>query len=236
MVNSEAILKVIRSRKSTRTPFDFERKVKKKDLTAIIEAAKWSPTAHNMQNFEIVVIDDPALLEKLGDIKSKISEDFLRENYNQLSFSKKELLRKKVGILGANFPASWRDPNRLHEVALHSPPEPLNQTIRGAPVVLLVLFDPRKRAPASPGDFLGIMSLGCVMENMWLVAESLHVCFQVMSVFGSDQVGNQLRRILNIPKELKIAYAIRLGYGISSSSEYPRVRRDIDMLTHYNRY
>ena len=39
-------------------------------------------------------------------------------------------------------------------------------------------FDPaaehrfRKRAPASEGDALGIMSLGCVMQNMWLMAES----------------------------------------------------------------
>jgi hypothetical protein len=32
--------------------------------------------------------------------------------------------------------------------------------------LLVILFDPSKRAPASEGDVLGMMSLGCVMENM----------------------------------------------------------------------
>jgi nitroreductase len=72
----------------------------------ILEAARWAPTAHNMQNFEIIVVDDKTQLEKLGKIKSRISEDFLRENYQQLSFSEEELLKKKVGILGTMFPPS----------------------------------------------------------------------------------------------------------------------------------
>ncbi len=62
-----------------------------------------------MQNFEILAVDDPEVLKAIGNIKSKISEDFLRENYNQLSFSKKELLKKRVGILGLNFPRTWRN-------------------------------------------------------------------------------------------------------------------------------
>ncbi len=91
--------------------------------------------------------------------------------------------------------------------------------------------------PASEGDFLGIISLGCVMENMWLVAQSLDILYQVMSVFGGSQVENELRQVLKIPKQLKIAYAVRLGYADGKSSvEYLRVRREPEMLAHYNRY
>ena len=32
--------------------------------------------------------------------------------------------------------------------------------------MFVVVYNPRKRAPASEGDVLGMMSLGCVMENM----------------------------------------------------------------------
>ena len=34
----------------------------------------------------------------------------------------------------------------------------------------------------SPGDVLGMMSLGCVMENMWLMAESLGIRFHILAL------------------------------------------------------
>lgn len=230
------VLKLIEKRQSTRIPFNSRRQVDKRDLKQIIEAARWSPTAHNMQNFEIVVVDDTKILKAIGNIKSQISEDFLRENYQQLSFSKKELLSKKVGILGSGFPPSWRDPTKLDAVAKESPPRPLSQTIQGSPLLLVVVYDPRKRAPASKGDFLGILSLGCAMENMWLMAQSLGIGFQVMSIFSSVAVEKEVKRVLNIPGHMKIAYAIRLGYAQGKSTEYLRVRRDLETLAHHNQF
>ncbi len=143
------ILKLIQERYSSRAPFDPEHPLAKQDLKQILEAARWSPTAHNMQNFEIIVIDDKGVLEKIGNIKSQISEEFLRENYQQLSFSEVELLQKKVGILGTGFPPSWRTPGDWDKVARESEPFSLNDTIQGSPTLLTVVYDTRKRAPAS---------------------------------------------------------------------------------------
>jgi nitroreductase len=111
------ILKVIQERHSSRVPFDREHPVAKQDLLQILEASRWAPTAHNMQNFEIIIVDDKSKLEKLGNIESRISEDFLRENYQQLSFSEEELAQKKTGILGTMFPPSWRTPGDWSKVA-----------------------------------------------------------------------------------------------------------------------
>jgi nitroreductase len=210
--------------------------VPKEDLTRILEAARWAPTAHNMQNYEIIMIDEKKLLRQIGEIRSQASEDFIRENYQQLSRSKKELQRKKVGILGTWFPPSWRDPARLDEAVRETKPEPLKETIRGSQTILIVVYDSRKRAPASEGDFLGILSLGCVMENMWLMAQSLGVSFHVMSVFSSSGVHEQLVRLLGIPTYMKIAFAVRLGYPISTPVRYMRVRRDVEDFTHNNRF
>jgi nitroreductase len=99
MIVMTDILKLIQQRQSTRVPHDPNRPVAKDDLRQIIEAARWAPTAHNMQNFEILVVDDKKVLEKIGNIKSQVSEAFIRENNQQLSFSEEELLQKRLGSL-----------------------------------------------------------------------------------------------------------------------------------------
>src|SRR5271157_1048873 len=149
------ILKIIQERQSSRVPFDPNRPISKENLEQILEAGRWAPTAHNMQNYEIIIIDDKAVLEKIGKIKSRISEEFLRENYEQLSFSKDELQKKKTGILGSMFPPEWVDPAKISEAVKKATPMPLTQSIRGSPTLLLIIYDPRKRAPASAGDILG---------------------------------------------------------------------------------
>ena len=229
------ILKIIRERKSGRVPYESNRKVSKEELTQILEAAKWAPTAHNMQNFEVIVIDDEATLKKVGSIKSGISEEFLRENYEQLSFSKQEFLKKKTGILGTNFPPAWSDPSQFAKIAREATPGPLFQRLQGSPTLLLVIYDSRKRAPASHGDILGFMSLGCVMENMWLMAQALGVSLQILSAFAAPHVETQLRQLLGIPEYMKIAYACRLGYA-AVPTEYLRVRRDIEDFVHHNSF
>ena len=230
------ILKLIKERQSSMIPFDEKHPIVKKDLIQILEAASWAPTAHNMQNFQIIVLDDKKLLEKIGNIKSQISEVFLKENYQQLSFSIDEFLNKRVGLLASNFPKLWQTPEGIEKVLKTSSPSTLSNTINDSQTVLIVVYDTRKRAPASEGDFLGIISLGNVMENMWIMANSLGIGFQIMSVFSSETMEEKIKQILNIPKYLKIAFAIRLGYAISQGSKYLRVRRNVEDFAHHNEF
>ena len=230
-----SIRKLIKERHSSRYPFN-QRPVARQNLRQILEAGRWAPTAHNMQNYEIIVIDDSKLLRTIGSIRTQVSEEFIRENYLQLSSSKEELLRKKVGILNTSFPPSWRNPSTLDEAVRKAKPEPLRTTIRGSPTILIVLYDSRRRAPASKRDVLGIMSLGCVMENMWLMAQSLGISSHVMSVFSSASVENELRKLLQIPKHMKVAFGMCLGYPKSRPKRYLRIRRDVEDFTYYNGY
>jgi nitroreductase len=230
------LLKTIQERQSTRVPFDPSRPVKREDLKQIVEAARWAPTPHNMQNFEVVLVDDKELLKRIGKIRSSISRSFVTENYRQLSFSKAELLQKKVGILGAYFPPAWRDPARFSEALAGERDSSLNDTIDGSPTILVVIYDPRKRAPASKGDFLGVLGLGCVLENMWLTANALKIGFQVMSVFRGGEVEKEVKQVLSIPSRMRIAYAARLGHPTHHPRGYMRVRRDVESIAHANHY
>jgi len=232
----EDILDLIRARHSARVPYDPQRKPTKPQLEAILEAASWAPTAHNMQNFELLVIDDPACLQKIGAITNKTNAVFLRENFRQLSFSEEELRRKKTGVIASTFPPSWRVQGADFEaVAAAAEPMPLSYSLQGCPCLIVVLYDAKKRAPASEGDVLGFLSLGCVMENMWLTAHSLGIALQVLSVFSGAAVEEEMRRLLHFPRSMKIAYACRLGYP-AATRDYIRVRRAIGDFTHRNGY
>ena len=225
------ILKIIQERRSVRMPFDPERPIARQDLRQILEAGRWAPTAHNMQNFEIIIVDDKKILEEIGNIKSTVSDTFIQENYQQLSFSEEELLHKKVGVLAAMFPPSWRTPG-VKPVAEEGRSRPFPV----CPTLLIVLYDPSKRAPASEGDFLGIISLGCMMENLWLAANSLDIDFQIISALASGPVEKEVKRILAVPEHLKIAFSVRLGYAAALPSRYLRVRRDIEDFSHHNQF
>ena len=231
------ILTLIQIRRSIRGFFDSERPITKEDLRQILEAARWAPTAHNMQNFEIIVVDDKKLLKVIGKIRYPISGTFIRENYQQLSFSEEELLSKKVGLLASIFPPSWRTlETKPDKTTCEKMISRFGKAIQAGPILLIAVYDPRKRAPASEGDFLGIMSLGCVMENIWLMASSLGIDCQVMSVLSAVPVEKEVKKALDIPEYLKIAFAFRLGYPISVLADYLRVRRKVEDFTHHNRF
>jgi nitroreductase len=227
---------VIRSRHSERSAYDPGRRPPDADLDAIIDSARWAPTAHNMQNFEIIIVDDPAVLAEIGQVHGGASAEFIRENYAQLSFSEDELVAKGTGLLATMFPPSWREPGAQAARSVDLEHGFLDETMRSCPVVLVVVYDTRKRAPASEGDVLGLISLGCVLQNMWLTAESLGIGLQVMSVFSAARTTAGLRDVLSIPGHMEIAYACRLGYPAAVPGRYLRVRRPPERFTHRNAY
>ena len=144
-------------------------------------------------------------------------------------------MKKKTGILGTMFPPEWTDPAKISEAVKKATPMPLTQSIRGSPTLLIVIYDSRKRAPASHGDVLGFISLGCLMENMWLMAQSLGIGLQILSVFAAPPVETEIKKLLGVPEYMKIAYTCRLGYP-TASFPYFRVRRDIEDFIHHNQF
>ncbi len=232
----EDVLRLIKSRHSSRAIFDPNRPIPSIDLYKILEAARWAPTAHNMQNFEIVIVDDKKLIAQIAAIRAPVSLTFVQENYKQLSFSEEELERKKTGVLGTMFPAAWRKPNVTTADLEGTDHEGfLRLELGSSPVLGIVLYDPTRRAPASDGDLLGIMSLGCVMENMWLVANELGIDFHIVSFLSNGPVECTIRNLLAIPDSLNIAYSFRMGYAVEPRS-YLRVRREVENFAYHNRY
>ena len=231
------LLKIIRERHSMRGPFDPGRPIAKPQLKQILEAARWAPTPNNMQNFEVVVIDDKERLEAIGKIPAEMSEPFLRENYQDLSFSEAELRIRKTGMLASVFPPAWTSPDSWRPDSDYNTQLTfLGRSVGETQLLLVVLYHGSRRAPASEGDFVGHMGLGCVLENMWLMSESLGIGLHVLTVFSDGQVEKQVKNVLHIPAQMKIAFACALGYPAGPSTGEPRVRREIEDFVHHNQF
>lgn len=226
----KSALDAIRDRHSARAPFDPQRRITSEELASLLDAARWAPTAHNMQNFEIVAIDDPDQLGALGTIETHVTDAFLAENRTHVVSSIEELRARGYGLLASTFPPKWLDPTTR---AADLPPGRLANVLRGAPLVLLVLFDARERAPGSDRD--GLLSLGCVLENLWLAADALGLAAQMISSVANEATAASIRRVLGIPDHLAIAYALRIGMPLAPTPT-PRIRREIPAFVHHNRY
>ena len=232
-----AISGIIRNRHSSRGGFDSKKPVSRDHLHEILEAARWAPTPNNMQNFELLVIDDPEQLKRICAIPDDLPERYLRETFELLRFGEKELKEKRSGMLAADYPLTWSDPDAWHPQSdIRAQLAYLGMRLDEHQTLLLVVFDKTKRAPGSEHDILGHMSLGCVMQNMWLTTEALGIGMHMLTVFSDGMVEKALQLILMLPDHMGFAFACSVGYPLVPASKYLRVRRDIDEFVHHNRF
>lgn len=228
---------VVRARHSSRVAFDPGHAVSSRNLAALLDAARWAPTPHNMQNFEIVAIDDPNQLARIGALTDTVSLTFLRENDEQVARSDEELATRQTGISARGFapawldPQAWEDPERAAQFT-----RSLRDSLDGCPLLFVFLHDPARRAPASEGDVLGWIGLGCVLENVWLTAQSLGLGCQVLASLADEGVEPAIRNLLGVPDRLRVALGCRLGYPLHEVASPPRVRRDAGRWVHHNAY
>jgi len=220
--------RTIKERRSDRIAYDLKRPITKLNLMKILEAARWAPSPHNMQNFEIIIVDDKKLLKSIQEGYMRPSGSYhkrlQRSGHDAYASSEEELLRKKYGIFVPDERA--RSGHR--------------RAIRLGPVLGVVTYDPERRPPhgRAEADFLNDIGLGCVLENVWLMAHSLGLSFQVMSVLGGP-AGEDVKRILGIPRRLRIAFGFRLGYAVQRPKRTPihsRVRREVTDFAHHNQF
>jgi nitroreductase len=83
---------------------------------------------------------------------------------------------------------------------------------------------------------LGKIGLGCVMENMWLMAQHLGIGVRILSQFAHPGTEEEVKRVLDIPDHIRIAFGLRLGYPFTRHVKGLRVRREVNEIAHHNRY
>jgi hypothetical protein len=87
-------------------------------------------------------------------------------------------------------PESWLEPEAVKDDADLPPHTFVGHTILPCPTLLIVIYDVRLGTATTDAALEDLMSLGCVMQNMWLVTESLGALRSI--AFGECSVSQAL--------------------------------------------
>lgn len=206
----EALLELVKSRRSIRAFTD--RPVSDELVARVIEAARWAPSGANSQPWEFIVIRDQATKDKMA---------FWALQHQEL--------------------AHEAELTRPEELRWASAARPVSDPVfKKSPVLILVIGDPRvnKSFPlltyTEREDKNFVSALASAFLCMTLAATSLGLGSHWASLVGSAYPAVMIADLLGVPD----GYCLydMLGLGYPAAEPRPRVVREREALTHYERY
>lgn len=76
-----------------------------------------------------------------------------------------------------------------------------------------------------------------MLENAWLMAQSLGLGMRVISAFATPHVGQAAKELLGAPSSLRLVVGCALGYpDPEDDGSGLRVRRDVEDFASFNRF
>jgi nitroreductase len=202
---AEITMKVIQERRSIREY--TEEPVSEKDLAQILEAARWAPSGENAQPWRFVVVKDPDMRMKVGQLAGggsgrRFTAEFVT-NKMQARF------------------ASLQDEEKKKAAFEKLTSGQVSVSLAYAPVVIIVCG--KKDVWDTPYD------TSAAMENMLLMVTALGLgaCWYIAPCFDARDE-ERLKKIFEIPAGFKAVSIIAIGHP--SRPHKPRPRLPIQEL------
>ena len=231
------VLEAIRSRHSNHHGFDAKHPLSALELQLLLEAAQLAPTFCNAQNFEILVVDDTQTLGQICELPADISSEYVHATFEHLRFGEKNWREGKVGLLAedapfmANTEDDWTGKDNLaRQLARLGIQLDRHQTL------LFALYDSAGLAPGSMDDHLQQISMGCVLQNLWLACVASGLGLTMMTVLSDRATEQRLRQILRIPENTRLGFTCAVGHSVDNSVPAVTVRRTLDQFVHRGKY
>ncbi|MFX0141574.1 MAG: nitroreductase family protein [Candidatus Hodarchaeota archaeon] len=229
-------------RRSSRWVYS-NKQISEENLRKILEAARYAPTPHNSQPFEIIVVKDRGVIKQISEVGFKLTKKEVDEHFYWVRHSQEELELKKDGVLGdvlPKFVMDLKDDSKLinDDEFWKKAMELYSILIQNSAILLFVLYN-RKRPGVGPLKHLwGILSIGGVMQNIWLAANNLGISVQLVSgqLMNPESI-NKIREILNFPKEdYRLMLIFRLGYEGKFGKYGTKTRKELSDFVHLDRF
>jgi len=190
------ILELLRSRRSIRAFED--RQVEKDVIRKIIEGACFAPSTNNIQSTEYTVVQKKDVIKKIKDITAK----FLMKN---ISLYQNPLVRIISSIHSPKKTMILKNLVRDYKVVLSSINKQNDLIIHNAPVLLF--FNADKNIGFTD------VNASLALQNATLAIHSLGLgCFYAGYVAVTCKNNDEIKKIINIPKNHEIYGCLAIGY------------------------
>jgi nitroreductase/NAD-dependent dihydropyrimidine dehydrogenase PreA subunit len=194
-------LNLIKSRRSTRTFKDMP--VKREDWEKLVEAVKYSPTGHNNQFVDVIIVESPTILKKISEMGMKMLGKFASRLNNPVP---RFFYRK---ILGEHTVAVFQ------RISLHLEKQENMFAQGGDPILFnapgLMLFI----APTS--ELMSKNDCDLAAQTVALLAPSLRMgtCYAGIVTAAFNGVYPAIKKVIKIPEGYSVHNSLIVGYPMN---------------------
>ena len=230
----------ILNRRTTNSRF-ADKKVSQEDIELLIRMASFAPSHFNSQPWRFIIVDDEAVIGRIGKIAGesmiKLMDEgkFWKQYEKYFRLSEEETKESGDGIHIDHIPAilkpfakqimSEKGGKVLAKLKI---PKILGkdeeELISSSPLLFVILLNKEEYKPGELSGFYSTISMGAVIQNLWLTTTDIGMGMQFVSTPGEfPDKWNQISRLLHIPENYEMAAIFRMGY-----KEKDEKRRTID--------
>lgn len=248
----------IEKRRTTNTKF-LPDIVPVSEIEHLIKLASHSPSHFNSQPWRFIAINDKKIISNIakiaGDSMTKLMDDgtFWKRYRKYFRFSLKEIEATGDGIYIDKLPAFLKPFSKqiFSEAGgkiiskfkvskiLGNDEQELVET---SPLLLGIMLDKSEYVKNELSGFYSVISLGAVIQTLWLSTTAKKMGMQFVSTPGEfKEKWIECSELLGVPKDFELAAMFRIGY-VDSSIPRPTIdwtssqRKSITDLLSFNKW
>ncbi len=217
------------NRKTTNTRF-ADKKVSPDHIELLIKMSSHCPSHFNSQPWRFIAVTDETIISEIakiaGDSMVQLMDDgrFWKQYRKYFRFSEEEIERTKDGIHIDHLPAVLKPFVKTifsetggKVMAKFKVPRILGndeeKLVASSPLLFAIALTKEEYKPAELSGFYSVISMGAVIQTLWLVTTSVGMGMQFISTPGEiPEQWSKLSGILKIPGDHELCAVFRMGY------------------------
>jgi len=223
------IFETIVNRRTANSAF-ADRKVTQEHIETLIKMASHAPSHFNSQPWRFIIVQDEGIIKKIakiaGDSMVQLMEDgrFWKQYAKYFRFDEKEMEKTKNGIHIDHVPAVLKpfvksifSEKGGKVMAKIKVPRILGndeeKLVAGAPILFIILLNKEEYKPAELSGFYSVISMGAVIQNLWLATTALEMGMQFISTPGEiPENWKAISEMIKVPENYEMMAIFRMGY------------------------